>query len=231
MVATGSGWAGTALAAGPIGATLLWDPVRGHSDAVETASAIRSLGTSEDVGGQSPPWGKLVAGENVSHRFAGGVSGVPGSGRGDLLESVAPTALDPGSLATRPVPAGVGLRTPRQLFRRVWFGGTRDDAPRRSPERTRWWRSVGASVIGVAGAVVVLGGGVHGSRRQGAAASAPLQGAGAQLGSELSVVAGAAALFTGVMVASGPLEGGVRRLRPQPIGGRKWGGLALRWRW
>lgn len=112
----------------------------------------------------------------------------------------------------------------------IWYGGTRDDALRASAPRAFLMRSAAGGLVASAGLAVVVAGGSGGGRRSGPPSPLPVYNAGGQLGEELGVVVGSAVLLGGAILASAPLEGGARRLRPHPIGGARWGGMGLRWR-
>lgn len=119
---------------------------------------------------------------------------------------------------------------PSLSFKRFWYGGTRDAQLRGSRSRAQALRNAAAGVAMTGGIAMMLGGGAKGGRRGGTAGQAPIVDAGSHTRADLGVVAGSGVLLTSVLIASAPLEGGVRRLRPMPIGGRRWGGVAARWR-
>ncbi len=111
-----------------------------------------------------------------------------------------------------------------------WRAGTRDDDLRVAAPQAKRVRRFAAGVAMTGGLSVLAGGLLKGGRRSGAGAQAPIVDAGSHTGAELGVVVGSGVLLTSAVMASLPLEGGLRRLRPTPIGGRRWGGAALRWR-
>ena len=143
----------------------------------------------------------------------------------------------PSPAASAGAPASQRLTAPpppwstyRGSIESVWSSGVRDDSTHFSDARLRRFRTTAAGLATAASFGVITAGLSETGRRYGAASPAPMWGAASHFSHDLGFIIGASSLLSSALIASIPLEGGVRRLRPMPIGGRRWGGLAFRWR-